>query len=152
MEKSINGLYKLSLNYPCYSHKLEHIKRFDMNRLILLENSKTSFGSLHKELEERGILEFRVYNSMKEFLDESFQKKEDLYLVVIDSLIADFSIQALLQLKEKFPSDYLLLIHNIDDTQQQKIAENAGVNKSIIKSSNTADQIKKIFTSLGHIV
>ncbi|GAL82890.1 hypothetical protein MYP_116 [Sporocytophaga myxococcoides] len=123
-----------------------------MNRLILLENSKTSFGSLHRELEERGFLEFRVYNLMKDFINESFQKKEDLYLVVIDSLVADFSMQTLQHLKEKFPDDYLLLVHNIDDRQQQKIAERVGVNNSIIKSSNTADQIKKIFTSLGQKV
>jgi len=122
---------------------------FEMNRLILLENSKTSFGSLHRELEERGFLEFRVYNTMNDFINHSFQKKEDLYLVVIDSLLADFSMQTLQQLKEKFPDDYLLLIHNIDDKQQQKIANAVGVNKSITKSSNTADQIKSIFISLG---
>ncbi len=127
---------------------LEHIKGFEMNRLILVENSKTSFGSLHSELEERGFLEFRVYNSLNDFINESYQKKEDLYLVVIDSLVADFSMQTLQHLKEKFPDDYLLLIHNIDDTQQQEIAENLGVNKSIIKSPNTADQIKNVFMSL----
>ncbi|WP_028981895.1 hypothetical protein [Sporocytophaga myxococcoides] len=119
-----------------------------MNRLILLENSKTSFGSLHRELEERGFLEFRVYNTLSDFINHSYQKKEDLYLVVIDSLLPDFSMQTLQHLKEKFPDDFLLLIHNIDDKQQQKIADAVGVNKSMIKSSNTADQIKNIFLSL----
>lgn len=123
-----------------------------MNRLILLENSKTSFGSLHRELEERGFLEFRVYNTMNDFINHSYQKKEDLYLVVIDSLLPDFSMQTLQQLKEKFPDDYLLLIHNIDDQQQQKIADNVGVNKSITKSSKTADQIKSTFIALGQTV
>jgi|GEM_PF-6405875 DNA-binding NarL/FixJ family response regulator len=119
-----------------------------MNRLILLENSKTNFGSLHRELEEKGLQEFRVFTSMKDFIEHCYQKKKDTYLVVIDSLLPDFSMETLQHLKQKFPDNYLLLLHNSDDHAQQQIAQEVCVHESVLKSSNSAEFIKNLLESL----